>query len=208
MQLQGVVGPQTVQSLGGGTVANVRQGNMGELIKSDLHAPFYEGSYRGTRFGAANQAAVATTAAFATTYTGLVLYNQNGSAVNLVLEKVGVTPILAQTTTVAVGLMVGQSTTAFSGVTAVTPRSKKIGSGYTPVGLVASAATLPVAPTLDTLLGYIGTGATTVDQLIPTMALLGGDIILPPGAFVAVYTNAATVASSLFLSFQWEEVPV
>jgi len=208
MQLQNNVGPPSVAALGPGVPVVARAGALGDAIVTELHAPFFEGSARGTRFGAANQAAVATSAAFATTYTGLVIYNPPGSNVLLSLEKIGVAPILAQTTTLAVGLMVGFSTVALSGVTALTPRSKRVGGGVNPVGLAAAAATLPVAPTLDTLLGYIGTGATTVDQLVPSMFLLGGDIVLPPGGYAAVYTNAAAVAASLLLSAQWEEVPL
>lgn len=208
MQIQGQVGQPSAQSIQPGAQPLVRLGQLSDVIVSELHGRYYEQGYRKTSFGAANQAAVATTAAFATTYTGLVLYNPNGSAVNLVVQKFGAAPILAQTTTLALGLMIGQSTTAFSGVTALTPRSKNVGSGVQPVGLVASAATLPVAPTLDTVLGYLGTGATTVDQLLPGLFDIEGSIVLPPGAFVAAYTNAASVAASLFFSVGWEEVPV
>lgn len=205
MQTAGVVGPPGGSLQAGTQQVNTRLGNYADTIVSEGAARYYEDTYRGFRFSAANQAAVATTAAFATTYTGLVLYNPNGSNKSLTIDKVGVGQILAQTTTLALGIMVGQSTTAFAGVTALTPRSNLVGSNLTGVGLAASAATLPVAPTLQELLGYIGTGATTVDETMLGNLDLGGDIILPPGAFAAFYTNAASVAASLLFSVSWVE---
>lgn len=208
MQLQGIVGPQTLTSLQPGTLANLRQSALGELTVNEVQGRYYEGTYRRARFGVANQAAVATTAAFATTYTGLVLYNPPTSTVNVVVEKAGFATIVAQTGALIIGLMVGQSTTALSGVTAVAPRSKLIGSGVTGTALAGSAATLPVAPTLDTVLGYVGTGATTAAMGISTVVDLGGDIVLPPGGFTAFYTSAASAATSLAFSLQYSEVPV
>jgi hypothetical protein len=207
MQITGVAGAPAASSGPNVAAPAVRITNTNELGVSEIHGRYYESSYRKGRFSAANQAAVATTAAFATTYTGIVLYNPPGSIVNLVLERVGVAPILAQTTTLAFGIMTGFSSTALSGVTALTPKSKFVGAGAG-VGLAASAATLPIAPTLDTILGYIGTGATTVDQAVNGLVDLGGDIILPPGGYAALYTNAASLAASLIASMQWEEVPV
>jgi hypothetical protein len=181
--------------------------NTNEIGVSEIHGRYYESSYRGGRFGGANQAAVAVTAAFATTYTGLVLYNPAGSGVNGVLEKVSLANNVAWPAASALGLMIGASNTAFAGVTAVTPKSKLIGQ---PAGrlLLASAATLPIAPTLDTLLASIGTLATTgYETTGPTIFDLGGDLVIPPGAFVAIYSTAALTAAGLF-GFQYEEVPI
>lgn len=208
MQASGLVGvPQS--SISDGTATQgLRQLKTGEIGVSEVHLPQYEGTYRKGRFSAANQAGIALSAAFATTYTGIVLYNPNGSGVNLVLEEIGLAEIIAQTSALAFGIMVGQSTTAFSGVTALTPRSNNVGSGVNPVGLVASAATLPVAPTLQKILGSLGTGAVTVDDVQGSNFQLRGGILLAPGAFAALYASAASVAASLIASVEWEEVPV
>jgi hypothetical protein len=186
---------------------NVSQGRGGELLVTELLGRYAQGSQLGIRYGGANQAAVATTAAFATTYTGLVLYNPPGSVIQAQLEKVGIGQLVAQTSDLILGIMVGQSSTALSGVTALTPKSKKQGSGLSAVCGLASAATLPVAPTLDTVLGYAGTGAITVSMTNQELVDLGGDIILLPGAFAALYTSSASVAASLIASFQWTETP-
>ena len=210
MQVQGSVGAPAASlpvSVGSQNGPSIRLGQLADVIVSELHGRYYESAYRKSLFAGANQAGVATTAAFATTYTGLVLYNPSGSAVNLVLSKVGIASIIAQTSPLAVGIMTGFSTTALSGVTALTPKGRFVGQ-TAGVGLLASAATLPVAPTLDTVLGVIDTGATTVATQLTGLIDVEGGIVIPPGGYAALYTNVASVAASLIASMAWEEVPV
>ena len=189
-----------------GAIVNSRGGAQADTIVTELHGRFYESSVRGNRFAAANQAAVALTAAFATTYTGLVLYNPVGTSVNGVLEKVGLAQTVVSSAATTIGLMTGYSTTAFSGVTSITPKSKKLGGAAGQL-LAAGAATLPIAPSLDTILGSLGTLATTGYAITTEIFDLGGDIVIPPGGFVAIYSTAAFTAA-LIASFQWEEVPI
>jgi hypothetical protein len=209
MQVQGQSGnPPTTASLGVGTAAPLRQGNMGEAIVSELHGRYYEATYRKSTFAAATQAALASTAAFATTYTGLCLSNPIGSNVNLVLNKIGFASILAQTTALAFGIMTGfNASTNVTHTTPGAPSSNFVG-GAAGVGLVDTAATLPVAPTLRQVLGVVDTGATTVATVDACEYDLEGDIIIPPGGFAAIYTSSASVAASLLASMAWEEVPV
>jgi hypothetical protein len=35
-----------------------------------------------------------------------------------------------------------------------------------------------------------------------------GSVILPPGAYAAIYTSTVSGAGSLAASFQWEEIPL
>jgi hypothetical protein len=58
------------------------------------------------------------------------------------------------------------------------------------------------------VLGYVGTGAITTNTNVPSNFDIEGSIILPPGGYAILYTSAASAASSLLCSFQWEEVPV
>lgn len=216
MQIQGTIGPvATSASLSAGSQQNVRMGNMGELIKSDLHGRYYEQAYRKSSFGGSTGGVVATAlaAGLVTAMTGgLVLANPVGNSFNLVLQKVGISFVLAQTNASTIGIMVGQSSTALSGtLTSMTPRCKNIGSNAAPTGLLYSSAsiTLPVAPTLDTILGTVDTGALTVSTSgVSGTTDLEGSIILPPGAFAAIYSSAAGTASSLIAAFGWEEVPI
>ena len=216
LTITGTAGAPVASTPPGVTPQNgVRILNTNELGTSEIHGRYYEGAYRGGRFSGAMQATIATALATGLTasYTGgLVLYNPNGSGINAVLEKVGAfTGIVAQTAAGILGLGIGQSTTALGGtLTSVNPKSRRLGSGITPVcGLVSSASiTLPVAPTLDTVLAGVNTGAITVDTMVPAQFDLEGGIVLPPGAFCCFVASGGLLASSYLFSMQWEEVPV
>jgi hypothetical protein len=74
------VGPQ---QLSDGVSALPRLGKLGDQIVTELHPRYYEQTYRGAMFSAANQSAQAVSVALATTYTGLCLYNPVNSGKNL-----------------------------------------------------------------------------------------------------------------------------
>ena len=96
-------------------------------------------------------------------------------------------------------------------MTSLTPKSKNIGSSAGPVaGLVASASvTLPVAATVDTVLGTVTTAAITTSPVgAGGFFELQGSIVLPPGGYCAFWSSAVIAASSLLMSMDWEEVPV
>lgn len=214
MIIQGQVGQPATTSIASGSNPVMRQGQLGDVIASELHGRYYEGSYRKNRFGGAMQAVIATAtiAGFSTTITGVpLLYNPPGSAVNVVIETVQLAFVVASANALAYGLATGFSNTAVSGtLTSLTPKSKFIGSGVTPVaGLVASASmTLPVAATGDTILGSLSTAAVSVPNATPGLFDIGGAIVLPPGGYCHVWTSAILAASSLLAGFSWEEVPV
>jgi hypothetical protein len=214
MIIQGTVGQPTAQSFSPGATPNIRLGQLGDVVISELHGRYYEGNYRKTRFGGAMQAVLATPsiAGLSTSITGVsVLTNPNGNAFNLVLEKVGIGFVLAPATPLVYGIATGQSTTALSGtLTSLAPKSKNIGSGVQPTGqLYASAAiTLPVAPTVDVVLGELDTGAVTTVTGVSGIYDLEGSILLPPGGYAVFWTSAILLASAHIMSWEWEEVPV
>ena len=216
MLVQNQVGPiATTTSIAPGLQSPQRAGQLGDTIVSELHGRYYEGAYRRARFGGAMQAVIATAtiAGLSTSITGVpVLYNPIGNTNNVVLEKVGVSLLLAPAAPLAFGIAVGYNgATALSGtLTSVTPRSKFVGLGAAPTaGMYASAAiTLPTAPTLDTIFGTLDTGAITTTTTNGSLYDLEGSIILPPGGYVVFYTSAVLVASALLVSYQWEEVPI
>lgn len=205
MQMQIQTGEQNT---GDNATILARGGKQGDVITSDLHGRCYEQTLRGNRFGGSITGQVTTVGA-ATTYTGLVLSNPVGSSVNLVIDKVGVAFLVAFTAAASVGIMTGYNAT--TNVTHTTPavvRNKKIGGaiGY---GLLDSAATLPTAPVLDVVLGEGLTGAiTTTPSINSGLTDMEGSIILPPGAYAAIYTSTASGAASMSASFSWEEVAI
>jgi hypothetical protein len=213
MRIQGTVGPITsAVSLGQGTKdIDLRLGNMGEAIVSELHARYYEATYRRTVFSAANTAAVATVALTTTaSYTGLYLGNNNGNTVNLVLLKASYATSVAVPTAGFVALETGYIASANITVGgAITIANNFIGLGASGQAVAgAGSATLPIAPAARLFLSNANTAATTAGNVAaPQVVDLEGSIILPPGAFIAFATFATNTAAWWF-SMAWEEVPI
>lgn len=206
MQIQTIVGPQT-QATTGSTIPNLRGGPSGEAIMQELHGRYYETAVRKSMFSGATTTGVTTSAGFATTYTGFCLTNPIGSSVNLALNKIVYAVVVAQTSALILGLMTGyHAATPVTQTTPLVPLNNFVGSP-TGVGLIASAVTLPIAPTRVILLDTLLTGAITTQVTSNGKAVdEEGGIIVPPGGFVAFYTSGASVASSLAFGMQWEEV--
>ena len=199
MQITGYIGDAGKMSDGAQPI--VRQGGMGDLMVSELHGRYYEQSLRGRTFAVANQAAVSTTAALATTWTGLAISNPAGSGVNMALNLFTVAQTAAGVAG-AVGIMTGSGAAAGS----LTPRNRLVGGR--PSQATASAGATIATPVLEHVFGNLGSLATTGYGLTPGLVVdLGGSLILPPGYFVASYTTAATTTALIF-GFQWEEIPV
>jgi len=205
IEVEGQVGPQV---LADGTSQPFRMDRSAALVVSEAHGRYYETTFRKAIYRGANLAGVTTSAAFATTYTGCCLSNPINSSVNLVINKITYASVVAQTAALVLGIMQG-----FSGATNVVHTTPLVvgnanAGGSAGVGLLDSAATLPVAPTSILLLDVIGTAAITTVPDLGKLVDLEGSIIVPPGGFAAFYTSAASVASSLAFGFQWEEVNV
>ena len=204
MIIEGLVGPSKAAD---GTKPPARLGNTGEQIVQDLHARFYESTLRKTVFSGAT-AGVTTSVGLATTHTGLCLTNPIGSTVNLVLNIVGIGELVAPAATMAIGLAAGfNSATAVTQTTPIAPASTFIGGGPG-VGLLASAVTLPTAPTLRTIFGAVGTGAITTYGLVADVNSVDGTFIIPPGGYLCTFTSTASGASGMAFSFKWEEVAI
>jgi len=209
MLIQGSVGQPSTTSIQAGTTPTMRQGQLGEVIVSELHGRYYETAYRRNAFNAATQAGVTTSAGLATTTTGLILTNPTTSTVNLVLNKVGYAVNAAPAATMVIGLALNTSTTAVTQTTAITGRNNFLG-GAAPQGLVASSAGLPTAGIISHIFGkidYIATPAN-IFATYTNVVDLEGQMILPPGSYVHIYTSTASATTSFFGSFSWEEVPV
>jgi hypothetical protein len=192
----------------GSTPAFLRTGPTGEIIIAELHGNYYEPTVRKTMFSGSNIAAVTTSAGFSTAYTGLCLSNPIGSTVNLVLNKVKYAPIVAQTSALMLGLMTGfSSSTNVSHTTPMVPLSNFVGQPAG-IGLLDAASTLPIAPTRVKLLDSLLTGAITTSTTGGGNVIdMQGSVVVPPGGFIAFYTSAASVASSLAFGMTWEEIP-
>ena len=187
-----------------------RGGSGGDGIVSELRARYHHAATDGSLFSGAICGQV-TTVGLATTYTGLCLSNPVGSTKNLVINKIGFAFLVAFPAAAGIGLMTGfNATTNVTHTTPVTPRSQNFtGSGSGGVGLLDSSATLPTAPTLNTILAAGLTGAiTTSPEVNGGLVDLEGSIVLPPGAYCAFYTSTVSGAAGGCFSFQWDEVAI
>lgn len=199
MQLELFVGPQR----GNDGIGNVkiRGGRDGDLIVSELHGRYYEQARRGNMYRIANQAAVTTTAALATTWTGLAISNPAGSGVDAVVNLFTCSQF-AVGAAGAIGIMTGSGAAAGS----LVPKNALTGGATGKV--TASAGATIATPVLDFVFGQTGSLATTGYGVTPGLLVdLGGSLIIPPGFFAASYTTIVTTTALIF-GFQWEEVPI
>ncbi len=205
MQISGAIGP-VGKAVNGNTNIPVLLDNQGNLLVSEYHGQYYNAAYNGgipgNMFGVANQAAVTTTAALNTTWTGLSVANPTGSGVNLEMLYMTVGQF-AVGAAGAVGYMTGIGASAGS----LTARNAVVG-GKTSSAVCSAGSTLGGTPVLEEVIGSIGSLATTGYGLMPGLiGDLRGKIIIPPGAFIASYTTVATTTALIF-GFKWLEVPI
>ncbi len=204
MLIQTNVGQPTYTA--SGNTPNLRSGKQGDTVVSELHGRYYEQTYNANQFSAANQTAVTTSVGLSTTYTGLVLSNPLGSTVNLVINKCTFNVSTLASGINAFGLATGfNATTQVTHTTPVTPATCKIGSGALAKGLADVSATLPTAPVYT---HFVAATATTTSDPTQGVIDLEGSIVLIPGAYILWVSTAASVATSMWFSFGWEEVPV
>ena len=212
MITQGQVGAlTTTSSLPAGQQVVTRMGNLGDTIVSELHARYYETTYRRAGFVAANPTAVSTTATTSgstTAQTGILLANPINSPVNCVINKVAYS-LFAVGAASSFFLGIGyNSSTNVTHTTALTVSNGFVGAGGAGYGLIDSSWTVPTAMNFVTPLGSVGSVATTSWAEGPANLFdLEGSIILPPGGYAAILTNVAQT-SNFFGSIMWEEVPV
>lgn len=195
------VGPQSTNAAAG-TLLSARGGGTGEQIIQQLHGRYFETTYRGNMFSAANQAAQAVSVALATTYTGLLLYNPIGSGKVLIPNKVKYALSVAPAAIATLGLISGFQTAAPTGLTALTVRSNQIGNSSAGAGLVYSAAT--ISTPVWTMQLWDGFTAAALPAPQSPVDLEGSFLILP-GGFLAI--GALTAVTGLG-SISWEEAPI
>lgn len=180
-----------------------RAGRQRDQIISELHGRYYEQTFRGNMFSISTQGTnVTTTAALATTFTGLAVSNPAGSGVNLVLNQFTAAQFAAGVAA-TIGIMGGIGVLTAS----LTPQSRIIGGGQVSKALASAGATIST-PVLIATYGSVGSGATTVPLAFQGICKdFEGSVIVPPGSFIASYTSTAQTSAWQF-SFAWEEVPI
>jgi len=162
-----------------------------------------EAALAGRLFSVCNQTNVTTTAALATTWTGLGVGNPATSGKDYIFHEFGWAQEVVMNTEGAFGLMVA---TVGDMAQAIVPRCAKYGYATT-VALTDNGATIGT-PILIRVFGSSMEGAiTTVPSLGGNIYDLKGSIVIPPGYALLTYTFAIQTTSVQF-HFVWEEVPV
>jgi hypothetical protein len=193
-----------------GAVNVARATRTGATVVSDANGRYTEGVIRNGNFFTAANSAVQALSVASVTATGLILTNPVGSG--KIISLIGVNVSIASLPAGQFSLILAGATSAVLGTvtqtTPITPRGAYIGGApqLSPVGLVASAATLPAGG--NTILDVIGGGgaATMASSTAypPFIAYeVAGRISLAPGAFISL--QSLTTAVSVVASFQWEE---
>uniref|UniRef100_A0A6M3IRT6 Uncharacterized protein n=1 Tax=viral metagenome TaxID=1070528 RepID=A0A6M3IRT6_9ZZZZ len=186
-----------------GSLASIKQGEQDGILVTHVSGKYVEAALAGRLFSVANQAAVTTTAALATTWTGLGVCNPTGSGKNLIIHEFGWALSVVGPDDGIVGLM-SSDDTGFAA--ALTAKAAMNGRGAS-VARCDDGATI-ATPILERVCGTIGTGATTVQISVPqSIYQIAGSIILPPGRSIMTYTTTATTAAAVFF-FLWEEVSI
>ncbi len=189
-----------IQTLSAGVIGPFRGNQDGSLV---VAPSLLEAALEGRLFRVANQAGVATTAALATTWTGLCVSNPSTSGKNAILHEFGWAQTVAGSADGAIGLMLATIAAPASNITI---QGGKMG-GTGSVMIADDGATL-VSPALIGVYGSLGTlEVTGYGSLPPNVIDAKGKIIIPPGYTLATYSTKATTAS-LIHHFVWEERPV
>lgn len=196
-------GQTGVQNNADGQVVTQQFDRQAAGLVTQLHPRYYQQTVRGNVFSVNTQGtAVTTTAALATTWTGLGISNPANSGKNLVLMKFSATQF-AVGAAATIGLMGGVGVLA----TSLAIQSRRIGGGEVSVANASASATIST-PLLITTFGSVGSLATTGYGLEPGIFVdLEGSIVIPPGSFVCNYTSIVTT-TALNFGFTWEEVPI
>ena len=161
----------------------------------------------GRLFTVANQAAIAVTAAFAATFTGLAVGNPLTSKVNLALVNMSYGTTVVGVSVGTVGIMGGISGLCPITASLTIQNCKLDGSASKCTANGGQTLNALPAPTLLRIAGICGTAAVTTWKTEPVSVDLDGALIIPPGYYFATYCFMLATAALQF-SFTWEEVPI
>jgi hypothetical protein len=235
MIIQGQVGAPAGTNAPGSTPA-IRQGQLGDLIVSELHGRFYEQAYRGAMFRNGTTSIVAGNATHGTTTGGsatigtaitgtpmLGIWNPASSSVNAVLTQATLEAYINTVTTpTSFGALVWYVSLGNAAITTgLTPFNSKTlaPSGSQVKGFAGATALTGMTNVMTALevadfqaggqaIAYGTIGNTSVVSNMLSTQNFDGQLIVPPGAVLALYNTGASTTFSFTGRIMWEEVPV
>lgn len=175
------------------------------LVNADgmpiMESNLAEAAMEGRLFHGANQAVVTTTAALATTWTGLGVGNPTGSGKLYKFHEFGWSQGAVMNTEGPIGVMVG---TIGDMAQAITPQCARF-AYKTTTALVDDGATVGTPVLLRTNGASMEGAISTVPSNGPNVMKLDGGIVIPAGYALLSYTMAIQTSSIMFY-FVWEEI--
>lgn len=213
MLIEGKVGPQLLQD---GANTQPRQGRSGEVCIQQTHADYYESTYRGSVFTCSTAAAGITLAATslsplaAGTGTPIVgLYNPLSSGKNLVINKVNVGAITSSAATgnIVWNYAINQTITAAANGTITNNflggAAASVVKAYVNTATTGSTIGIMFRPAFQ--LQFV----TAAGEMVGSAEVnIDGDIIVPPGAYLALANGVSSTTTVLSASITWEEVNI
>ena len=221
MTLTGVVGPQTMGSLGTGVPGAVRLGQLNDLVVTELHGKWYENNYRGNLYcgGMSVTALSANTITLVAATTPIIgVWNPTTSTANLVIAKAKLQIAVANANAVAPGGFVWATSTGNSALTlGLTPLNRKslVAAGsqakYFNISTALTGLTnnlvIQMAAGFGTLIAAQGATATPIISG-DTVEEFDGGLIVPPGGLLCLLNTVSTTTVSVASMIMWEEVPL
>ena len=212
MLIQGQVGAPQAQSIPAGTTPPIRQGQLGDVIVSEVHGRYYETNYRGALFSTyINALTVASTHASpiaSGTGTAIIgIYNPAGSGKNVSIVRVQQAttsgtpggPLLWNTIPNPQNIT-ASFTAAYSNFNLAQQGSvTRIFNNSALTGSTAGVA-------FRTAGGSAAVAATGV--ILTYSEELAGDLLVTPGSMVALAATAAGTSHVISCFVEWEEIPV
>lgn len=184
-----------------GTVNPLTTDEFGSLFTANASGKYAAAARAGRLFSVCNQTNVTTTAALATTWTGLGVGNPATSGKDYIFHEFGWAQEVVMNTEGVIGLMVAP---VGDMAQAIVPRCAKYGYATT-TALTDNGATIGT-PILIRVCGSSMEGAiSTVPSLGMNIYNIDGSIVIPPGYALLTYTFAIQTSSIQF-HFVWEEV--
>ena len=229
MQIQGIVGQPSAQSIGPGNTPTIRSGQLGDVIVSELHGRFYETAYRGNMFFVGHGAPFALTANTATTNNTttpiLGIWNPPTSSVNAVILQMalqngintGTTPATPGIFTWAVATNQAALSAGILGYNAKTYQQqgtqvRAFNGNQALTGLSGSIAAVEAADIPVCIPSGYSAGTLTNTAVLPTtvggVQNFDGGLLVAPGNLLVLINTTGTTTVSVFGRLLWEEVPI
>jgi hypothetical protein len=213
-------GKRTVQPLGKSAQSIFAAGDYGEILLTELLPRNYGAAYNGIQFSLSMNAPVTassttnTALAAGTATPPLALWNPPGSGKNIVITKVGAINISGT----PAGPLVWNygAYSAGTTATATTPVTGLLGGSpgtQTKAYMTTTASTATTTGSVAGTFYKIACGFSAVAALgsavgTPFYEETGGDIICPPGQWIALATFGTGTTHLFMAGLSWIEVPV